>query len=368
MFALKALMDSLGSQNLYCRQESVSVNSNVRAGYLFNTGIANTEDADVCLLIGTNPRIEAPLVNTRLRKGWLTGGLRIGVVGPKDDLTYDYDHLGAGPQTLQEIADGTHPFAELLKSAERPMLIIGMGALSREDGDAILAVGRAIADTYGLVSDDWNGFNVLNTAASRVGALDIGFTPGPNGRDVEGILKGAESGDIELVYLLGADELDANRLDKAFVVYQGHHGDAGAHAADVILPGAAYTEKDGTYVNLEGRVQMGRRAVFPPGEAKEDWSIIRALSENLGKTLPFDSLAALRQKLHATHSHFTQLDSCTPASWDAFGTSGEMSAAPFTASIENFYMTDPISRASETMAACTREFTESGEEATGTNG
>jgi NADH-quinone oxidoreductase subunit G len=368
MFALKALMDSLGSQNLDCRQESVSVNSNVRAGYLFNTGIANTEDADVCLLIGTNPRIEAPLVNTRLRKGWLTGGLRIGVVGPKDDLTYDYDHLGAGPQTLQEIADGTHPFAELLKSAERPMLIIGMGALSREDGDAILAVGRAIADTYGLVSDDWNGFNVLNTAASRVGALDIGFTPGPNGRDVEGILKGAESGDIELVYLLGADELDANRLDKAFVVYQGHHGDAGAHAADVILPGAAYTEKDGTYVNLEGRVQMGRRAVFPPGEAKEDWSIIRALSENLGKTLPFDSLAALRQKLHATHSHFTQLDSCTPASWDAFGTSGEMSAAPFTASIENFYMTDPISRASETMAACTREFTESGEEATGTNG
>ncbi|MGY8959879.1 MAG: NADH-quinone oxidoreductase subunit NuoG, partial [Alphaproteobacteria bacterium] len=248
MFALKALMDSLGSQNLDCRQESVSVNSNVRAGYLFNTGIANTEDADVCLLIGTNPRIEAPLVNTRLRKGWLTGGLRIGVVGPKDDLTYDYDHLGAGPQTLQEIADGTHPFAELLKSAERPMLIIGMGALSREDGDAILAVGRAIADTYGLVSDDWNGFNVLNTAASRVGALDIGFTPGPNGRDVEGILKGAESGDIELVYLLGADELDANRLDKAFVVYQGHHGDAGAHAADVILPGAAYTEKDGTYV------------------------------------------------------------------------------------------------------------------------
>jgi NADH-quinone oxidoreductase subunit G len=368
MFALKALMDSLGSQNLDCRQDSAAVNSDARAGYLFNTGIANTEDADVCLLIGTNPRIEAPLVNSRLRKGWLAGGLRIGVVGPKTDLTYDYDHLGAGPQTLQEIADGTHPFAEVLESATRPMLIIGMGALTRDDGAAVLAAGRAIADKYGLVSEDWNGFNVLNTAAARVGALDIGFTPGSSGRDVEGVLNGADSGDIEMVYLLGADELDVNRLKNAFVVYQGHHGDAGAHAADVILPGAAYTEKDGIYVNLEGRVQMGRRAVFPPGDAKEDWSIVRALSEKLGKTLPFDSLAALRQKIHTEHSHFTQVDSCAPTSWEAFGTPGEMTAAPFSASVENFYMTDPISRASETMAACTREFTEGGEEATGTNG
>lgn len=368
MFALKGLMDALGSPHLDCRQDGAALDASVRAGYLFNTGIAQSEDADVCLIIGSNPRWEAPLVNTRLRKGWLAGRMKIGVIGPQYDLTYSYDHLGAGAATLQEIADGTHPFAAALKAAERPMLMIGMGALSRDDGAACLAAARKIADECGLVRDGWNGFNVLHTAAARVGGLDIGFTPGAGGHDVAGILKGASSGDIDVVYLLGADEIDTQALDKAFVIYQGHHGDAGAHAADVILPGAAYTEKNGSYVNLEGRVQLGRRAAFPPGDAREDWTILRALSAVLGKTLPYDDLPALRKQLHAACPHFTKIDSVEPSPWGAFGTSGALSSTPLGSSIENFYMTDPISRASETMAACTREFVLNAEGATGTDG
>src|SRR5208282_126664 len=191
---------------------------------------------------------------------------------------------------------------------KNPMLILGMGALARKDGASILALARKLAEGSGLIREDWNGFNVLHTAASRVGGLDLGFVPGPGGKDVAGILAGCEKGEIEAVYLLGADEIDTKRLGRAFVVYQGHHGDAGAHRADVVLPGAAYTEKDATYVNTEGRVQLGRRAVFPPGDAREDWTILRALSEALGKTLPYDSLGALRRSMVKANPVFTHID------------------------------------------------------------
>ena len=368
MFALKGLMDALGSPNLDCRQDGAALDPSVRSSYLFNTGIAKAEEADICLIIGANPRWEAPLVNTRLRKGWLDGGMKISVIGPQLDLTYDYDYLGASAATLQEIADGTHPFAAALKAAKRPMLMIGMGALSRDDGAACLAVARKIANDCGLIRDDWNGFNVLHTAAARVGGMDLGFTPGQGGCDVSGILNGASSGTIDVVYLLGADEIKMSSLDKAFVIYQGHHGDAGAHAADVILPGAAYTEKSGVYVNLEGRVQRGRRAAFPPGDAREDWTILRALSAIVGKTLPYDDLPALRKAMHEACPHFTHIDTVEPTSWEDFGTTGDMSTAPFKSAIENFYMTDPISRASKTMAACTREFILNAEGATATDG
>ena len=368
MFALKGLMDALGSPNLDCRQDGAALDPSVRSSYLFNTGVAKAEEADICLIIGANPRWEAPLVNTRLRKGWLDGGMKISVIGPQLDLTYDYDYLGASAATLQEIADGTHPFAAALKAAKRPMLMIGMGALSRDDGAACLAVARKIANDCGLIRDDWNGFNVLHTAAARVGGMDLGFTPGQGGCDVSGILNGASSGTIDVVYLLGADEIKMSSLDKAFVIYQGHHGDAGAHAADVILPGAAYTEKSGVYVNLEGRVQRGRRAAFPPGDAREDWTILRALSAIVGKTLPYDDLPGLRKAMHEACPHFTHIDTVEPTSWEDFGTTGDMSAAPFKSAIENFYMTDPISRASKTMAACTREFILNPEGASGTDG
>ena len=367
MFALKALMDAKGSPNLDCRQDGAKLPA-ARAGYIMNSGIAGLETADAVLLVGTNPRWEAPLVNTRLRKAWLQGGATIAAVGPQIDLTYPCENLGAGPETLQAIADGSHPFAEILKNAERPVVIVGMGALARGDGEAVLAAARALAETCNLVRDGWNGFNVLHTAAARVGGLDIGFVPGAGGRDVAGILDGAASGDIELVYLLGADEIDMSRLGDAFVVYQGHHGDAGAHRADVILAGAAYTEKNGTYVNTEGRVQLGRQAVQPPGDAREDWTVIRALAGAVGAGLDYVTLGDVRAAMAAANPVFERVDAFAPADWEAFGAAGAMDSAPFESPIANYYMTDPISRASETMAECTREFVAGGGERTGTDG
>jgi NADH-quinone oxidoreductase subunit G len=370
MYALKGLMTALGSPNIDCRQDGAALDPRLRASYLFNTTIAGIEQADACLLIGTNPRWEAPLINARLRKRWLTGAFRLGSVGPAPDLTYPVERLGVGPDTLLQIAGGGHPFATVLSQAKRPMLILGQGALARPDGSAILKLARDIAERCGLVKTEegWNGFNVLHSAAARVGGLDLGFVPGPGGLDIGGILAGAERGEIDVVYLLGADELPTERLGKAFVVYQGHHGDAGAHRADVILPGAAYTEKDGTYVNTEGRVQQAPAAVFPLGEAREDWKILRALSERLGHRLPFDNIAQLRKALTEEHPHFARAEEVVPAAWGSFGREGPLDPAPFRSPIENYYMTDPISRASETMAKCTEEYVLGRERRTGTHG
>ena len=322
MLALKDLMTALGSPNLECRQDGAKLEGGTRAGYLFNTTIAGIERADAALLIGTNPRWEAAMVNARLRKRFLMGGFRVGVIGPQVDLTYRSDYLGAGPETLKELAEGRGAGAELLKQAERPMLVLGMGALARPDGAAILGLARKAAEAFGLVKDGWNGFNVLHTAAARVGGLDLGFLPQAGGRDLAGILEGAGKGEIEAVFLLGADEIDMAALGQAFVVYQGHHGDAGAHRADVILPGAAYTEKNGTYVNTEGRVQLGRLAGFPPGDAREDWTILRALSEAFGKPLPYNNLGELRQHLVQANEVFGAVDQIQPAAWGDFGAEG----------------------------------------------
>ena len=367
MAALKGLMDGLGSPNIDCRQDGAKLEAGTRTGYVFNTTIAGIEDADACLIVGSNPRLEAPIINARLRKRAGAGGFKVGVVGENVDLTYRAEHLGAGPQTLKEIADGSHAFCEILKAAERPMLILGQGALARADGAAVMAAARQIAGNTGMVSADWNGFNILHTAAARVAGLDLGLVPGEGGRDVAGILDGAAAGEIEVVYLLGADEIDTSKLANAFVIYQGHHGDAGAHAADVILPGAAYTEKDGTYANTEGRVQRGRRATFPPGDAREDWAILRALSDVLGKTLPYNNILELQAHMAKTAPALVEIDTLAPSSWRDYGTAGEMDNAPFESPIRNFYMTDPISRASETMAACTETFVRNGEK-TGTDG
>jgi NADH-quinone oxidoreductase subunit G len=368
MIALKDLMVALGSPNIDCRQDGARIGDGARAGYLFNTTIAGIDDADAILLIGTNPRWEAPIINARIRKNFLNGGLKIGVVGPQIDLTYKTDYLGAGPGTLAEIAAGSHAFCEVLKNADRPMLIVGQGALARSDGGAVLAAARKIADECGLIKDGWNGFNVLHRAAARVGGLDLGLLPSKDGRDVAGILGGAAAGEIDLVYLLGADEIEASKLGQAFVVYQGHHGDAGAHRADVILPGAAYTEKNGTYVNTEGRVQRGWRAVFPPGDAREDWTIIRALSDVLGCKLPYDNIAAVRKRMTEANKSFECLDEAPSENWDKFGSDGSLGDAPFESPVDNFYMTDPISRASETMAECTRVVLGRDMSRTGTDG
>jgi NADH-quinone oxidoreductase subunit G len=368
MLALRDLMAALGSPHLDCRQDGAALDPSCRASYLFNSTIVGIEQADVLLLVGANPRREAAVLNARIRKRWLTGRLKVFLIGTAGDLTYRYEHLGDGPEALAAVASGSGPAAAALKAAANPMLILGMGALARPDGAAILASARQVAETCGLVKDGWNGFNVLHTAAARVGGLELGFVPGAGGRDTAAILDGTTRGEIDVVYLLGADEIDTGRLGKAFIVYQGHHGDAGAARADVVLPGAAYTEKDGIYVNMEGRAQVTRTAVFPPGEAREDWKILRALSEVLGKPLPYDDLGALRARLVQAGPAFAKPNQPTPGTWGAFGRPGAFDKAPFVSPVANFYMTDPVSRASVTMARCTEVFAAGKQGKTGTHG
>ena len=353
MFALKLLFKKLGSSNIDCRQDGAKIGG-PRAGYLFNSTIAGIDEADALLIIGSNPRLEAAVMNARIRRNWLATGLPVGVVGPQVDLTYEATFLGDDPALLADIASGKNKFAAKLKKAKKPMIIIGMGALARPDGAAMLGQAREIADAYGVVTKDWNGFNVLHTAAARVAGLDIGFLPEKSGLDVDGMYKAAEGGKLDLVWLLGADEVDFARLKGAFVIYQGHHGDAGAHHADVVLPGAAYTEKDGIYVNTEGRVQYANRAAFPPGDAREDWTIIRALAARVKVSLGFDNLGELREDLIEAVPHFAMADQISPAKWVKFGSKTKLKDAPVTAAIDNFYMTCAISRASETMADCLR--------------
>ncbi len=367
MVAFKDLMAALASPHVDCRQDGAKLDG-PRASYLFNSTIAGIEQADAILLIGTFPRHEAPLVNARIRKRWRQGGLRVGRIGCPGELTYPVADLGAGPATLAELAAGKHGFGEVLEAAKRPLLILGSGAAARADGAKVLGLARKVAERYGMVQDDWNGFNLLHRAASRVGGLDLGLVPGKGGKDVAGILEAAGKGEVEAVYLLGADEIDTGPLADAFVIYQGSHGDRGAHVADVILPGAAYTEKAATWVNTEGRPQRSFQAAFPPGEAKEDWKILRALSAALGRTLPYDTAAQLRARLHELAPHLAALDRIAPAEWTTFGAGGAVDEAPFTAPVDDFYRTCPISRASATMAACVEEIVEGNQQATGTHG
>jgi NADH-quinone oxidoreductase subunit G len=346
--SMKATLDlfrSLGVASLDCRQDGMALGAGPRESWLFNSTIAGIEAADVILLVGTNPRLEAPVLNARLRRRWLAGALKVGVIGEQGDLTYAYDYLGAGPQTLAGLAKSKSDFVKALKEAKAPAMVLGAGALARADGAAVAKAAAAVAKSFGMT------WNVLHSAAARVGGLDLGFVPGEGGKTAGEMVK---PGALDVLFLLGADEIELSASD-AFKVYLGTHGDAGAHNADVILPGAAYTEKDGIYVNTEGRVQLGYRAVFPKGEAREDWSILRALSDRLGVKLPYDSLAQLRAKLFADHPTFGRIDYVAPAgSVDlaAIGGAGELSDLGFASPIKAFHLTNPIARASVTMAEC----------------
>jgi len=353
MLALKDLFVALGSANLDCRQDGAAGDTSRRAFYTFNTAIAGIEEAGALLLVGSNPRREAPLINARIRKRWLQGRFPVGGIGPAADLTYGVDWLGDTPAVLGALLDGTHGFADVLRKASKPMLIVGQGALARPDGAAVLAACWKLAAETGMLGAEWHGFNVLHTAAARVGALDLGFLPGSGGKALPAMLGGG----VDLLWLLGADEFDPAAIGAdTFVIYQGHHGDRGAVRADVILPGAAYTEKNGTYVNTEGRVQRGFRSVYAPGEAREDWTILRAFSELVGHTLPYDDLAQVRARLERVNPVFARLDVLP-----RFG-AGELSgpesggvalgAAAFVPAVADYWGTDPISRASPTMAAC----------------
>ncbi|MBN9070125.1 MAG: NADH-quinone oxidoreductase subunit G [Rhizobiales bacterium] len=352
MYALKLLMEALGSTSIDCRQDGAALDPSLgRASYIFNPTIEGIEQADALLIVGANPRFEASVLNARIRKRWRQpGNFPIAAVGEIGDTRYPYERLGAGTETLKELAAGKGSFFETLKNAKKPLILVGQGALARPDGAAVLGLAARLAEAVGAIADGWNGFAVLHTAAARVGALDIGFVPGEGGKAAEDILTGSD-----MLFLLGADEMDMAKAG-GFVVYVGTHGDAGAHRADVILPGSAYTEKSGTYVNTEGRVQMTSRAGFAPGDAREDWAIFRALSDVLGKRLPFDSLSALRAKLYADHPHLAGIDHAAVA--DAAGVAnaaelaGPLASGAFVSTVGDFYLTNPIARASAVMAEC----------------
>jgi NADH-quinone oxidoreductase subunit G len=347
MKAARDLFRGMGVASTDCRQDGMALGAGPRESWLFNSTIAGIEQADAILLVGINPRLAAPVLNARLRRRWMAGALRVGVIGEQADLTYGYDYLGAGAASLSGLSGQDSDFAKALKAAKAPAIIIGAGALSRADGAAVLKAAADVAKAFGL------RWNVLHTAASRVGGLDLGFVPGEGGKTAGEL---AQAGGADVLFLLGADEIDLSQT-RAFTVYLGTHGDAGAHRADVILPGAAYTEKNGLYVNTEGRVQLGARAIFPKGEAKEDWAILRALSERMGRKLPYDSLDQLRARLFQDHPTFGRIDYVAdPAgvSLDVsgLGEAGKLSDAPFEGPIRNFYLTNPIARASVTMAEC----------------
>ena len=352
MFALKDLLTRFGATSFDCRQAGDKLDPKLgRASYLFNSSIEGIELADAILIVGSNPRLEAPILNARIRKRWRAGGLKVGVVGTAADVTYPVDYLGAGPETLVDIANGRHPFAEVLQAATHPMVIVGQSAFARADGLAVLAAAARIAVDACLGKDAaWNGFNVLHTAAARVAGLDLGFVPGKGGKDLAGILGGG----LEFVYLLGADECDFSGLGSAFVVYQGSHGDYGASRADVVLPGAAYTEKSATYVNTEGRAQQTVKAAFAPGDAKEDWTILRALSQQAGATLPYDRLSELRAAMYKSAPQLANLDAIETRVVSGLETlaklSGVVSPDAFKPAITDFYMTNPIARSSAVMA------------------
>jgi NADH-quinone oxidoreductase subunit G len=346
MFALKSLLGKLGSPNIDCRQDGSKLHPKFgRASYLFNSTIAGVDQADAILIVGSNPRHEAPVLNARIRKRWLKSGASIGVIGAGADLSYKYNHLGRGPESLAQGWDRPS------KDAAKPMVIVGPGAFARPDGVAVLASLAKAALAAGVVKDGWNGFNVLHGAASRVGGLDLGVVPGEGGLDAPAM---AKANALDVVINLGADEIEIE--PGAFVIYIGTHGDRGARRADVILPGAAYTEKSGIYVNTEGRPQFAERAVFPPGDAREDWSILRALSDPLGARLPFDSMTQLRAALAVAYPFLVRFDLVAPTDAGVFNSiaalGGAVDSAPFIPAVSDFYFTNPIARASRVMAEC----------------
>ena len=368
LYALKKLWALLGSPHLDCRQDGNVLSGPAACSWRFNSRIAGIDQMDALLIIGSDIGREAPVLNARIRRHWLKTGLPIAVIGPQAVLTYDATYLGAGPnvldQLLKDIEKKKTGFAKHFAKASRPGLILGQGALARDDGRAVLSAARAVAEVTAMVQkpskkdpDGWNGFNVLLHQAGLVNGLELGCIPEKGGLAVDGIAKACESGKIKLAYLFGADELTPvqyQQLSEAFVIYQGHHGDRGAEIADLILPGAAYTEKDATYVNIEGRVQQTMRAAYPPGDARQDWAILRALAGALGLKPGFDHLGELRQQLYQDYPMMAELDTPPPVKWKNFGRKGTLKEADFTYPVTTYYMTDVIGRASETMAECTR--------------
>ncbi|WP_262695086.1 NADH-quinone oxidoreductase subunit NuoG [Kordiimonas aquimaris] len=364
MAALKDLMGTLGSKRVECRQDGAALDASIRAGYVMNSGIMGVEDADYLLLVGTNPRLEAPSLNTRIRKAVRHMGLKVANIGSSEDFTYPTTEYGNDASLLKKVLGGRHEISKALKAAKNPMIIVGQGALTGASGSAVLKTAHDIADKY-CIKDNWNGFNVLHTAAARVGGLDLGLTTQGG---IRSIVEDAQAKKLKAVFLLGADEIDTSVFKDTFVVYVGTHGDEGVKNADVILPAAAYTEKFGSYANTEGRFQRTDKATFAPGDAREDWTIFRALSDVIGNTLPYNNLKELRTRIAKDVPNFDDLDMLHVNSWGDFGVEGDIKDTEMHVAVTNFYQTNPVARSSQIMSDCVDARSELAEEATGTHG
>ena len=350
--ATKIFFDLIGSQNYESRLDNAKIDPKVRSSYIFNSGISNIENCDSILLVGTNPRWEASILNARIRKQYLNNDIPIALIGNKKKLTYDYEYLGNSLKILENLYNDKINFSEKLKKSKKPMIIIGLSAISRKDGEAVLSLCRKIALKYNIVQDDWNGFNILNTNISKVGALDIGFYNNKFSNNTFRKIEEICSQKKSITFLLAVDEINTDILKESFVIYVGHHGDIGAQRADIILPSPAYTEKNSTFVNLEGRVMKSQKCHQPLGEAKEEWKIFRKLSDKLSFNMPFNNIYELRQEMSKINPIFNQLNILHNNEFKDFGKSGEILDEPILDLIKNFYMTDAISRASKTMSEC----------------
>ena len=353
--AFRDLLHRLGCERVESSSTAPKLNANLRSEYLFNSTIPGVEDADYILLVGTNPRTEAPLLCSRIRKRVDEHGLEVGIIGYPANLKLRYNHVGNTTDTLKEIAEGNHPVSQKLREAKLPMIIVSSHALARDDGEAIMNNLKIISENTNVINHEekWNGLNVLHNDVGRVGALDLGIQPYSGKENIK---------EAKLVYLLAADEFREEDIpEDAFVIYQGHNGDIGANFADLVLPGASYLEKHASYVNTDGRTQIGRKAITAPALAREDWAILRALSEELGTPLPYDSIDELRGRMAELAPHLIKYDTLELSGFEDLVVenkrgSNEMNGTSFEDPVDNFYMTDSISRHSQVMARCSKEF------------
>ena len=353
--ALLDLMKSLNVSNTDSRPalSNLPTAKKYRSGWLFNPTISGIEEIDNLLIIGSEPRYEAALLDARIRKSWLENKINIGRIGGGDKASYNINELGDDVKIIEQIFKGKHNYNKILEKSNKTLFLIGESVINREDGRGILGRIREIAKKYNSYSDKWNGIGILHTSANRVGALEAGFVPGEDGLNTSEILEGVKNKNIKLLWLLGYDEEIIEKDSEAFIIYQGHHGDFGAESADLILPGSAYTEKNGTYINTEGRVQRTYAAVPPPGNAKEDWKIIRAFSEYIDKTLPYNNISQLRSYLENINKNFVIENSLLKSETSDIGdTKVKLNNASIKPLKMNYFMTCPISRSSETMAKC----------------
>jgi NADH-quinone oxidoreductase subunit G len=355
LFSTKYFVQSLGSNLFDCRYDNVQFIENQRSSYLFNSSIQEIDNADAILLVGTNPRWEASVLNARIRKSYINNGCKIGLIGKKIDLTYEYSHLSDNIEHLNDLLNDSSPFSELLKNSKKSLMIIGNSAINFRDGKEVLNVCSEIAKKYNISNNSFNGFNVLQQDISKTGAIDIGFYNNDFAQDFDQKIKNHISKFNPVVFLLSCDEINHSILEGAFIVYLGHHGEDLAQIANVVLPTPAYTEKSSTYVNMEGRVLQTTRCYHPLGESKDEWKIFRSLSNNFSQKLRFNNLSELRNEISNLFPFFKEINNLPSSSMLDFGSSTKIENRVLEYNIKNFYMTDVISRASITMANCSRE-------------